>query len=88
MGGFSPIFGAVFPVLRNLILSLRRITYEQETIQSDTRLKVILPMEALTVKEIHNIYCPHCRQSVFGSIPESQWEFNGNELTITYTEEV
>lgn len=47
---------------------------ELRAIQSDTRLKVIFPMKALTVKEIHNIYCPHCGQSVFGFIPESRWE--------------
>lgn len=46
---------------------------ELRAIQNDTRLKVILPMEALTVKGIHNIYCPHCGQSVFGSIPKSRW---------------
>lgn len=37
--------------------------------------KVILPMEAVTVKGIHNIYCPHCGRSVFDSLPQNRWEY-------------
>ena len=36
--------------------------------------KVGLPMEAVIVEGIHNIYCPHCGESVFDSIPNDRWE--------------
>ena len=45
---------------------------ELRQIQQADGPQVLLPMDVFVVDGIHNIYCPHCGQSVFNRIPSNK----------------